>query len=99
MLHRGILLRNKWYTVMIKNVYLLDNVMFILKTNPGLTVSVLVYSFSLRSLVFLSSVGCESCPHSNTLATLRLYRLLLWHHVVLVEVVVGHHLPQYDRYQ
>jgi len=36
---------------MTKNVYFHDNVMFILKTSPGLTVSVLVYSFSLRSLV------------------------------------------------
>jgi len=45
---------------MTNNVYFHDNVMFILKTSPGLTVSVLVYSFSLRSLVFLSSVGRES---------------------------------------
>jgi len=42
---------------MTKNVYFHDKVMFILKTSLGLTVSVLVYSFSLRSLVFLSSVG------------------------------------------
>ena len=44
-LYWGILLRNKWYTVMTKNIYFHDNVMFILKTSPGLTVSVLVYSF------------------------------------------------------
>jgi len=31
---------------MTKNVYFHDNVMFMLKTNPGFTVSVLVYSFS-----------------------------------------------------
>jgi len=49
-------------TVMTKYVYFHDNVMFILKTRPGLTISVLVYSFSLRSLIFLSSVGRESCP-------------------------------------
>ena len=78
-------------TVMTKNVYFHDNVMFIPKTCPGLTISVLVH-FSLRSCVFLSSVGHESCPRSHTLATARLYRSLLWHHVVLVEVVVGHHL-------
>jgi len=53
---------------MTNNVYFHDNVMFILKTSPGLTVSVLVYSFSLRSLVFFSSVGRESCPRSDTLA-------------------------------
>jgi len=84
---------------MTKNVYFHDNVTFIVKTSPDLTVSVLVYSFSLRSLVFLSSVGRESCPRSDTLATARLYRSLLWHHRVLVEVVVGHHLPQYDLYR
>jgi len=33
---------------MTKNVYFLDNVMFILKTSPGLTVSVLDYYFSLQ---------------------------------------------------
>jgi len=37
---------------MTKNVYFHDNVMFILKMSPGLIVSVLVYSFSLRSLVW-----------------------------------------------
>jgi len=37
---------------MTKNVYFHDNVMFILKTSPGLAVSVLVYSFSLRSVVW-----------------------------------------------
>ena len=67
-LYRGSLLRNKWFTVMTKNVYFHDNVMFIPKTSPGLTASVLVYSFSLRSLVFLSSVGRESCTRSDTLA-------------------------------
>jgi len=68
---------------MTKYVYFHDNVMFILKTNPGLTVSMLVYYFSLRSLVFLSSVGRESCPRSDTLATARLYPSLLWHHLFL----------------
>jgi len=68
---------------MTKNIYFHDNVMFRLKTSPGLTVSVLVYSFSLQSLVFLSSVGRESCPRSDTLATARLFRSLLWHHVFL----------------
>jgi len=81
---------------MTKNIYFHDSVMFILKRSPGLTVSVLVYSLSLQSLIFLSSGGHESCPHSDTLATARLYRSLLWHHVVLVEVVAGHH--QYDLY-
>jgi len=52
---------------MTKNVYFHDNVLFILKTSPGLTVSVLVYYISLRSLVFLSSVERESCPRSDTL--------------------------------
>jgi len=54
---------------MTKNVYFHDNVMFILKTSPGLTVSVLVlvYSFSLRSLVWrtISSVSQRltgTCP-------------------------------------
>jgi len=54
---------------MTKNINFHDNVMFILKTSPRLIVSVLVYSFSLRSFVFISSVGRESCPHSDTLAT------------------------------
>jgi len=36
---------------MTKHVYFHDNVVFILKATPGLTVSVLVYSFSLRSLL------------------------------------------------
>jgi len=35
---------------MTKNVYFHDNVMFILKRSPRLAGSVLVYSFSLRSV-------------------------------------------------
>jgi len=50
---------------MTKNVYFHDNMMFILKASPGLTVSVLVYSFSLWSLVFkrsLSETLTGTCP-------------------------------------
>ena len=42
--------------------------------------------FFLAIYRIFSSVGRESCPCSDTLATARLYRSLLWHHVVLVEV-------------
>jgi len=61
---------------MTKNVHFHENVMFIIKTSPRLTISVLVYSFSLRSLVFLSSVGRESCPRSGTLVTARVSQRL-----------------------
>jgi len=50
---------------MTKNVHFHDIVMFLLKMSPEFTVSVLVYSFSLRSLVFkrsLSETLTGTCP-------------------------------------